>query len=112
MDPRGGWTHRGELAPGVDLALLPVWGWGPKLGEGHLDPKRAAEAAELISPRYAVPIHWGGYLPARMHLRRPELLIDPPRDFRRFVQDREMDTSVLLIEPGDEAAVPPAGAEG
>ncbi|HKO26577.1 MAG TPA: MBL fold metallo-hydrolase, partial [Solirubrobacteraceae bacterium] len=25
----------------VDVALLPVWGWGPRLGEGHLDPQRA-----------------------------------------------------------------------
>src|SRR5207244_2503130 len=23
-----------ELAPGLDVALLPVWGWGPKLGPG------------------------------------------------------------------------------
>src|SRR3712207_288330 len=29
---------------GVDIALLPVWGWGPTLGPGHLDPDRAAEA--------------------------------------------------------------------
>jgi L-ascorbate metabolism protein UlaG (beta-lactamase superfamily) len=29
-------------ARGVDVTLLPVWGWGPTLGPGHLDPERAA----------------------------------------------------------------------
>ena len=32
------------LAPRLDLVLLPIWGWGPSLGPGHLDPRRAAEA--------------------------------------------------------------------
>ena len=36
-----------ELAP-VDLALLPVAGWGPRVPAGHLDPRRAAEAARLL----------------------------------------------------------------
>src|SRR5262245_60256342 len=30
-----------ELAP-IDVALLPVSGWGPKVEEGHMDPARAA----------------------------------------------------------------------
>jgi L-ascorbate metabolism protein UlaG (beta-lactamase superfamily) len=49
-----------ELAP-IDVALLPVWGWGPSVGEGHLDPQRAAEALTLLRPTVAVPIHWGTY---------------------------------------------------
>jgi L-ascorbate metabolism protein UlaG (beta-lactamase superfamily) len=49
-----------KLGP-VDVALVPIWGWGPKLGPGHLDPKRAAEALTLIRPRIVVPIHWGTF---------------------------------------------------
>jgi L-ascorbate metabolism protein UlaG (beta-lactamase superfamily) len=49
-----------ELAP-LDLALLPVSGWGPRVGPGHLDPERAAAALALLRPRVAVPIHWGTY---------------------------------------------------
>ena len=49
-----------ELAP-VDVALLPIWGWGPTVGEGHLDPQRAAEALTLLRPNCAIPIHWGTY---------------------------------------------------
>ena len=44
------------LADELDLALLPVWGWGPSLGPGHLDPERAARAAAMLSPRVAVPV--------------------------------------------------------
>ncbi|MFL5870903.1 MAG: MBL fold metallo-hydrolase, partial [Solirubrobacterales bacterium] len=40
---------------GIDVALLPVAGWGSRLGWGHLDPERAAEAASVIRPRIVVP---------------------------------------------------------
>lgn len=99
-----------DLGPGIDLALLPVWGWGPKLGEGHLNPERAARAVELIRPRVAVPVHWGGYLPAGMAKRRPDLLTEPPRRFRRIVEESGS-ARVELIEPGGEIAVEPGRAE-
>ncbi len=95
-----------NLADGLDLALIPVWGWGPKLGEGHLDPLRAAKAVELILPRVVVPVHWGGYLPAGMAKRRPDLLVEPPRKFRRIVEESAMtDARVELIEPGDQISI-------
>jgi L-ascorbate metabolism protein UlaG (beta-lactamase superfamily) len=46
---------------GIDVALIPVWGWGPKVGAGHLDPERAAEAARRVNPTLAIPVHWGTY---------------------------------------------------
>jgi L-ascorbate metabolism protein UlaG (beta-lactamase superfamily) len=49
-----------ELGP-VDVAVLPVSGWGSKLPPGHLDPRRAAEALRLLRPRLAVPVHWGTF---------------------------------------------------
>ena len=49
-----------DLAP-VDVALLPIWGWGPSVGAGHLDPQTAAEALTLLRPGVVVPIHWGTY---------------------------------------------------
>jgi L-ascorbate metabolism protein UlaG (beta-lactamase superfamily) len=51
----------GELRGTVDVALLPVWGWGPSVGEGHLDPERAAQAAAMIDPKLAILIHWGTF---------------------------------------------------
>ena len=47
----------------LDAALLPISGWGPRVGPGHLDPARAAEALRRLQPRVAVPIHWGTFTP-------------------------------------------------
>ena len=38
-----------DLAPGLDVAMLPVWGWGPRLGHGHMNPRRAAEAGSIAA---------------------------------------------------------------
>jgi L-ascorbate metabolism protein UlaG (beta-lactamase superfamily) len=49
-----------ELAP-LDVAVLPVSGWGSRLPAGHLDPGGAARALQLLQPKVAVPVHWGTY---------------------------------------------------
>ena len=59
------------LAPGLDVALLPISGWGARVPAGHLDPRRAAEALARLRPRIAVPIHWGTYRPADARTTRP-----------------------------------------
>ena len=51
------------LADGLDVALLPVSGWGPTVPAGHMDAARAAEALRLLQPRIAIPIHWGTLAP-------------------------------------------------
>jgi L-ascorbate metabolism protein UlaG (beta-lactamase superfamily) len=48
-----------ELRGRVDVALLPIWGWGPRLPAGHLGPETAARALGMIRPSLAIPIHWG-----------------------------------------------------
>jgi L-ascorbate metabolism protein UlaG (beta-lactamase superfamily) len=94
-----------DLGPNLDLALIPVWGWGPKLGHGHLDPERAAKAVEIIRPRVTTPIHWGGYMTAALASKQPQLLTEPPREFRRLVEELGIETRVELIEPGGSANV-------
>jgi L-ascorbate metabolism protein UlaG (beta-lactamase superfamily) len=84
-----------SLSGSLDVALLPVAGWGPKVGPGHLDPLRAAQAARLLEPRIAVPIHWGTYtLPFKA--ASP----DPPEAFRRHVAELAPDVEVRVLEPG------------
>ncbi|MEJ7653870.1 MAG: MBL fold metallo-hydrolase [Chloroflexia bacterium] len=39
----------------LDAALLPVWGWGPTLGPGHLDPHRAALHSGCCAPPSRCP---------------------------------------------------------
>ena len=90
----------GDLAGDLDVALLPVWGWGPRLGPGHLDPDRAARAVALLRPRLAVPIHWGTFFPLGLASRRPELLRDPPHDFAARVAELAPEVEVRVLEPG------------
>jgi L-ascorbate metabolism protein UlaG (beta-lactamase superfamily) len=86
-----------RLAP-LDLALLPVWGWGPKLGAGHMNPHSAAQAAQLLRPRVAVPIHWGTYWPIG---RRGPRLTQPPREFALEAAEVAPDVDVRILSPGD-----------
>ncbi len=100
-----------RLAP-VDLALIPIWGWGATLGEGHLDPPRAAEALARIRPRVAVPIHWGTFLPAGQHRRLAHLLERPARDFARAAAAAAPDVEVRVLDPGESTAIPEPAADG
>jgi L-ascorbate metabolism protein UlaG (beta-lactamase superfamily) len=84
----------------LDLALLPVWGWGPNLGPGHMNPERAARAAALLRPRIAVPIHWGTFYPAGLSRHRPRPLSGPPREFAARVAAVAPEVRVEILAPG------------
>ena len=85
-----------ELAP-VDVALLPVAGWGPKMGPGHMDSEDAAQAAALLRPRVAVPIHWGTLHPRGR--RRGPWFDDPPHEFAARVSELAPEVDVRILEP-------------
>jgi L-ascorbate metabolism protein UlaG (beta-lactamase superfamily) len=93
------------LADPLDVALLPIWGWGPSLGEGHLDPERAAEAVRMLKPRIVIPIHWGSLHPLGMS--GAAFLREPPEAFRRLVHDRAPGVEVRVLQPGAETIVAP-----
>jgi L-ascorbate metabolism protein UlaG (beta-lactamase superfamily) len=95
------------LAGRIDVALLPVWGWGPTLGPGHMDPAAAARAAALVRPRTAVPIHWGTLFPRGLARIRPAALVEPPRAFARLVAEQAPGVTVRLLSPGDALALDP-----
>jgi L-ascorbate metabolism protein UlaG (beta-lactamase superfamily) len=95
-----------ELAGRVGLALVPVWGWGPSLGPGHLGPREAARAVALVRPRVAVPIHWGTYWPVGLGRFRSHLLSDPPRAFERLVAQTAPGVEVRVVLPGGAVDVP------
>jgi L-ascorbate metabolism protein UlaG (beta-lactamase superfamily) len=85
----------------LDVALLPVWGWGPTLGEGHMTPRRAAESLRMLRPRKAIPIHWGTFAPLGMGWLKPRFLIDPPHDFVEHASDLAPDVDVHVVQPGN-----------
>jgi L-ascorbate metabolism protein UlaG (beta-lactamase superfamily) len=93
-----------ELAP-LDVALLPIWGWGASVGSGHLDPERAVRALELLRPRLAVPIHWGTFYPAGLRRLRPKPLVEPPIEFARLAGPLAPETEVRVLQPGSETSL-------
>jgi L-ascorbate metabolism protein UlaG (beta-lactamase superfamily) len=91
---------------GTDVALLPVWGWGPSLGEGHLDPVAAARAAALVRPRIAIPIHWGTFYPRLLARFKRDRLTDPPHEFAAAVERLAPDVAVHVLQPGESFRLP------
>ena len=83
----------------VEVALIPIWGWGPSLGPGHLDPASAAQAIELIaaarSPSPSTGERSCRWRSASAHAR---LLTDPPLEFAAALADSA--TRVETIAPG------------
>lgn len=94
-----------ERPPGLDVALLPVAGWGPTLGPGHMGPLDAARAAGLLRPRMAIPIHWGTLLPIGLARRWRARLGDPPRLFAEHAARLAAGVEVRILEPGEEATL-------
>ena len=91
----------GELGP-VDVGLVPIWGWGPGLGAGHLDPARAADAVALFEPGLVVPIHWGTYFPIHLGLRgAPRFVELPPAEFVAAVAKTAPEVPVTVLRPGE-----------
>ena len=91
-----------ELAP-VDVALVPVSGWGRTLGPGHLDPERAAQALRLLRPRLAIPIHWGTYVPL-YRVRRPAA-DTPAEQFAQHARRIAPEVEVRVLRPGERTAI-------
>lgn len=94
-----------DLDPELDLALLPVWGWGPTLGSGHLDPAAAARAAAAISPRLAVPIHWGTIYPVGLDRFKGDPLRRPGREFAERLGELAPQVIARVLLPGESTSL-------
>jgi len=87
---------------GTDAALIPIAGWGPRLGPGHLDPARAADALSLLEPRLAIPIHWGTYAPLHWRFSGHEHAPDAPAaEFAEAAARVAPDVEVRILRPGE-----------
>ncbi|MET8752739.1 MBL fold metallo-hydrolase [Streptomyces sp. NPDC059104] len=94
-----------EVGP-VDVALLPVGGWGPYLGPGHLDPERAARAAAQLGPAAAVPVHYGTYWPIGMDAVRPHEFHSPGEEFARCALRLAPEVTVRVPGHGERVRLP------
>jgi len=91
----------------LDLALLPVWGFGPRVGAGHLTPLTAARALTMLRPRVAVPIHWGALRFAGPHAlwQAADCMHSPPHAFAQHAASLAPRTEVRVIQPGHSTAI-------
>jgi len=88
----------------VDLALVPVGGWGPSLGPGHLDAAFAAEAVRRVAAACAVPVHFGTFWPIGFDRVRPDRFFDPGDEFATLAATVAPDTRVEVLAPGHSLA--------
>lgn len=96
-----------EFVPRPTCALLPVWGWGPTLGPGHLDPESAAAALTLLRPRLAVPIHYGTYRPRLGRGAPARAAGSPETRFAAAAARVAPEVAIRIVPPGGRVSLPP-----
>ena len=97
-----------DVAPDLDVALLPIGGWGPRVPAGHLDPRRAAVAVTRLRPRVAIPIHWGTY--TRLDMRRDPAALRRPADvFAHEVAQLAPEVRACILPVGGSIELPAPG---
>jgi L-ascorbate metabolism protein UlaG (beta-lactamase superfamily) len=84
----------------VDVAVVPVGGWGPRLSRGHLDADAAAQACARVGASVAVPVHWGTlHAPGGRHVPRGWLHRPGPA-FAAALADRAPGCRAVVLHPG------------
>jgi L-ascorbate metabolism protein UlaG (beta-lactamase superfamily) len=88
----------------VDLALVPVGGWGPTLDDGHMDPVAGAAAVARVGAEVAVPVHWGTFWPVGLHrvarANHRRLFVTPGDRFVTALADLAPGVRAVLADPG------------
>lgn len=94
-----------NFSPSPDVALVPVAGWGPRVGPGHMDPTEAARAVALMAPRLAIPVHWGTLRRIGLARRHRERLGEAPHRFEEQVRSLAPGVEVRILMPGQDTAL-------
>lgn len=94
----------------VDLALLPVGGWGPRLSPGHMGPTEAAEAAARAGARHVLAIHYGTLHPVGWPSSRLDWTTSPGRRLQQVLPER-CDAVAHVPPVGGAVTVRPRGSE-
>jgi L-ascorbate metabolism protein UlaG (beta-lactamase superfamily) len=89
----------------VDVALLPVWTWGPHIGPGHLGPEDAAEVVAVTGARVAVPIHWGTLYPRQLHRLWTTPLLEPGDRFAAAAATLAPGAAIHVLHPGESTVL-------
>jgi L-ascorbate metabolism protein UlaG (beta-lactamase superfamily) len=94
-----------DLGP-LDLALIPVGGWGPTLGaHGHLDPAGAAEALRRSHAEWAVPVHYGTLWPIGLTRFRRHMFSEPGIRFAEEAARVAPEAHVRVLTHGETLTI-------
>jgi len=94
-----------SLGP-LDLALIPVGGWGPTLDpRHHLDANLGAEALRRVKAAWAVPVHYGTLWPIGMGRMRSHMFRDPGVRFAEAAARVAPDSRVRVLAQGETLTV-------
>jgi L-ascorbate metabolism protein UlaG (beta-lactamase superfamily) len=97
-----------KVAP-VDLALVPIGGWGPTLGDGHMSPEHGAESVGRVGATWSIPVHWGTFWPVGLERLMPRnhhnLFVTPGETFTKAVRDQHIATEVVMPESGERVVL-------
>jgi len=96
----GLYDEMGDLAP-IDVAVLPVGGWGPRLPDDHLNPLSAARALQLLRPAACVPVHWGTIYPPWLPPEFNAKWVAWPHAFARYAAHLAPEVEVRVLQPGE-----------
>jgi len=97
-----------SISDRIDVALIPVWGWGPHLGRMHMSPEQAANSLAFLKPRLAIPIHWGTYLPIGLAWLNPAFHSTPPLVFAQSAKKYHPQVEVRILKPGESTIYIPS----
>ncbi len=94
-----------EIGSRLDVALLPVWGWGPSLGQGHLDPLGPPVRSRCCVP--ASPYRSTGEPCSRWACPGSgrETLREPPLLFEENAARLAPDVDVRILAPGESTII-------
>ncbi|MFT4082836.1 MAG: MBL fold metallo-hydrolase [Nocardioides sp.] len=89
----------------VDLALVPIGGWGPSLGEEHLDPAQAVAAVAAVGARWVLPVHYGTMWPMLLERVHPashrHFFAEPADRFRRAAAEQRLSAELRVPAVGE-----------
>jgi L-ascorbate metabolism protein UlaG (beta-lactamase superfamily) len=95
----------------VDLALVPIGGWGPTLADGHMHPEAGADAVSRVGADWAVPVHWGTFWPRGLRLLAREnhrrLFTSPGERFVKAMARDGFGVKAWLAEQGERVVLVP-----
>lgn len=90
----------------IDLAIVPIGGWGARLSEGHMGPKEAAVACSWVKAKAALPVHWGTlHVPLLRELPRG-WMDRPGEQFVEHLAKAAPDCQPISLMPGETSSIP------